>query len=241
MSGGFDLHAPARLHPRSLLVCPASLPLDNSAKETPLKGLRGQGCADAVSWTGKQTQGQRSRERERNPGSHREITQGHGHRHTHPIASTTTPTPPHTHKHTNPTLTSTEMEGADPIAERTGAAREGKPDGNTENKMLCRHFGALNQLFSREHDFASCRGRGGLRQCLETLLRVTAQQSGFCCRPVHGPYDMRDSPHTKGLVVPKYQSCQSEDPCAQERTPYPRCPCSHSGQVRAGPQPSTPV
>ena len=189
MSGGFDLYAPARLHPRSLLVCPASLPLDNSAKETPLKGLRGQGCADAVSWTGKQTQEQRLRERERNHGSHREITQGHGHRHTPRSIHHNPPTPPpHTHKHTTPTLTSTEMEGAEPIAERTRAAREGKPDGNTENKMLCRHFGALNQLFSREHDFAS--RRGGLRQHLETLLRVTAQQSrsaiGPCTDPMTG-------------------------------------------------------
>ena len=70
----------------------------------------------------------------------------------------------------------------------------------------------------------------GPRAMPRDALRVTDQQSGFCCRPMRGPYDRRDSTHTKGLVVPKYLSCQSEAPCPQERTPYPHFPCSQSGQ-----------
>ena len=127
----------------------SALPASRSTtqlRRRPLKGLRGQGCADAASWTGTQTQG-RGREKEEKE------SQGPTERslkvtatHTHPHSIHHNPYPTHTHKHINPTLTSTEMEGADPLVERTGAAREGKPDGNTENKMICRHSGALNQL-----------------------------------------------------------------------------------------------
>ena len=131
-----------------------ALHLTAQLRGDPARGRREQGWGDTVSRTGKQTQGRRARER--NPGFHRETTQSHGHRHTHTPEHT-----PHAHTRTHTPHSPSQRPREQIQLQRDRSSERGKPEGNTERrgantegqnqkKIICKHFWALNQLFSPE-------------------------------------------------------------------------------------------